>query len=235
MNRDVIIVIPTYNERGNIARLVEYVFAVVPEVGILVVDDSSPDGTAEVVRGLQTQFPAVSLLVRARKEGLGRAYLHAFHNIIAAGEVKKIIMMDADFSHDVRYLPEMIAESKNNDVVIGSRYIPGGRLEGWEWWRRLLSSWGNRYSRTITRIPLTDCTGGFNLIDVSLLRQLDLDRIGSSGYAFQIELKYRLWKSSARFKEIPIIFRNRINGESKISSHIIKEGIIAPWKMILKK
>lgn len=226
-----LIVIPTYNEKDNIEGIVSAIFKIAPGIKILVVDDNSPDKTSEVVKSLQSEYPNLSLFERPRKEGLGRAYLDAFRLILKDNLAEHIIMMDADFSHDPKYLPEMLETAKNFDVVIGSRYVRGGGTVGWEAWRRFLSKFGNLYSRMVTGMPIFDCTGGFNLIKTDFLRKIDLSSVAMSGYAFQIELKYLLWRTGARFKEIPIIFKNRLNGESKISNHIIREGILAPWKI----
>lgn len=226
-----LIVIPTYNEKDNIEGIVSAIFKIAPGIKILVVDDNSPDKTSEVVKSLQSEYPNLSLFERPRKEGLGRAYLDAFRLILKDNLAEHIIMMDADFSHDPKYLPEMLETAKNFDVVIGSRYVRGGGTVGWEAWRRFLSKFGNLYSRMVMGMPIFDCTGGFNLIKTDFLRKIDLSSVAMSGYAFQIELKYLLWRTGARFKEIPIIFKNRLNGESKISNHIIKEGILAPWKI----
>lgn len=231
-----VIVIPTYNERENIGPLVGKIFSLLPEdVLVLVVDDNSPDGTADEVRKLQKDFPRLSLLLRSRKEGLGKAYIDAFLSVFKNGDVEKIVMMDADLSHDPNYLLEMFQHAMTHSVVIGSRYIKGGGTVGWELWRRILSRCGNFYCRFITRMPVHDCTGGFNIIDANLLRKIDMTKIDTSGYAFIMELKYALWKAGASFKEVPIIFKNRSGGESKISGHIISEGILAPWKMRFKK
>ncbi|MEK7629849.1 MAG: polyprenol monophosphomannose synthase [Patescibacteria group bacterium] len=230
-----IVIIPTYNEKQNISKLVETIFEILPQIHILVVDDSSPDGTGDVVKDLQKRFPNLSLLARKKKEGLGKAYLNAFEGILKDSDAKNIIMMDADFSHNPSCLPLMLEASSGRDVVIGSRYVKGGGTAGWELWRRLLSRWGNFYARTITRLPIADCTGGFILIKTHFLKKVDFSIIDASGYAFLIEFKYLLWKSGARFQEFPIVFKNRIGGESKISKHIIIEGILAPWKMIFKK
>ncbi len=231
----VAIVIPTYNEKDNIVLLIKKIFYLLPDVKIIVVDDSSPDGTAEFVSDLRKIFSGLSLLVRQKKEGLGRAYSHGFEVVLRDQTVEKVIMMDADFSHDPLYLPELIRAGKEADVVVGSRYVPGGSVFGWERWRKFLSLGGNFYSRLVTRLPVVDCTGGFNLIRASILKKIIQHPLDASGYAFQIELKFRLWKIGASFIELPILFRNRINGESKISNHIIKEGIFIPWKLLLKK
>ncbi|MFA6171317.1 MAG: polyprenol monophosphomannose synthase [Patescibacteria group bacterium] len=232
----IFIIIPTYNEKDNISQLIPLLFQLIEDANILVVDDNSPDGTGRLVKNLASRYPQVSLLHREKKQGLGRAYLAGFKNILSNHpEARKIIMMDADFSHDPKFLPAMIKESKKYDVVIGSRYIPGGGVEGWEPWRRFLSCSGNIYCRLICRLPIRDFTAGFYVINAKKLGQIDLSKISSSGYAFQIELKYELYKASASFREFPIIFKNRVSGESKISCHIIREGLFAPWRAILRK
>lgn len=229
-----LIIIPTYNERENIVPLIQEISRAVPGVFMLVVDDNSPDGTADAVRDMQKSFPNVRLLVREKKEGLGKAYIHAFHVALTDENIRNIITMDADFSHQPRYLPEFLMAGEKYDMVIGSRYVHGGGVDGWEGWRRVLSICANAYCRLITRIPITDCTGGFNLIRASFLRKIGFSDMDSSGYAFQLELKYMLYRAGASFTEVPIIFKNRIRGESKITSHIVREGVIAPWKMIFK-
>ncbi len=228
-------IIPTWNERENISMLIPAIFKVLPDIDVLVVDDNSPDGTAEVVRSMQDGAKNLCLIVGRGKEGLGKAYIRGFHEVLRTPEFDQIIMMDADFSHDPQYLPDIIRAAQNADVVIGSRYIKDGGVYGWDFWRVLLSRGGNMYCRAILRMPVFDYTGGFNLIKTHLLSSLELEGFGSSGYAFIIELKYRLYRRGARFKEVPIIFKNRRNGESKISNHIIFEGLLAPWKLLFKK
>ncbi len=230
-----IVIIPTYNERENIEKAVRRVFSYVPDILITVVDDNSPDGTGDAVAALMEEFPNLSLISRQKKEGLGKAYVYAFRELLSRTDLGFLIMMDADLSHDPKYLKPMLEEESLYDVIVGSRYTKGGATEGWELWRRVLSRWGNVYCRLVTRVPLTEFTGGFNAIRASVLRKIDFSKIDMSGYAFQVELKYLLYKAGARFKEIPIVFKNRTGGESKISNHIIREGIIAPWKMIFKK
>lgn len=230
-----VVIVPTYNERDNIGNIIKEVFQIVPDVSILVVDDNSPDLTHEVVRDLQKKFSNLDLLVREKKNGLGEAYIEAFKTILDIEELEKVVMMDADSSHNPIYLPQFLETAKNFDVVVGSRYVAGGATVGWEKWRRYLSRFGNIYARFITGMPIFDCTGGFNLIDIDFLKKIDWTKIDMSGYAFQIELKYLLWRAGANFKEIPIVFKNRLNGESKISGHIINEGILAPWKIKMKK
>jgi len=229
------ILIPTYNEKENIEIIIRTIFSLHPDIYIKVIDDNSPDSTANVVQVLMNEFPNLSILKRKGKEGLGKAYINGFEEILQDGTFSHVCMMDADFSHDPKYLSEIIKNSLDFDVVVGSRYIKNGGTEGWELWRRMLSRWGNFYCRNITRMPIRDCTGGFNLIKAEILRKVDFSRFDTSGYAFIMELKYSFYKLGAKFKEVPIIFKNRTGGESKISNHIIREGILAPWKLIIKK
>lgn len=228
------ILIPTYNEAGNIEGIIVRIQEVLPEAEIVVIDDSSPDGTGKVVSAIAEKNKNVRLLSRDRKEGLGKAYLYAFENILKEPSVEAIVMMDADFSHDPAHLKEFIEKSKEYDVVIGSRYVPGGKTVGWEPWRTALSKYGNAYAKAITGAPVRDLTGGFNLISINALRKVSSSDLDSSGYAFQIELKYLLFKAGARIIEVPILFSNRKEGESKISNHIIGEGLLAPWRLKLK-
>jgi dolichol-phosphate mannosyltransferase len=230
-----VIVIPTYNERENVETLIPIIFKSVPDVNILVADDNSPDGTAEAVKKLKETYPSLSLLSRPAKNGLGRAYIEAFSLLLNDNSVRSVIMMDADFSHDPKYLIEMLEKSHDYSVVIGSRYIMGGGTIGWELWRRVLSYFGNLYCRAITGLPIYDCTGGFNVIRADLLRKVDFKTMDMSGYAFIMELKYLLYKAGGIFYEVPITFVNRAHGETKMVSGIISEGILAPWKMIWKK
>ncbi len=227
-----IIILPTYNERENIAELLPRIFKYIPEIQVLVVDDNSPDGTRKKVEELMRSFPHLRLLNREKKDGLGKAYIHGFTEVLVE-DFDTIIMMDADLSHDPAVIPQMLALRAHYDLVIGSRYIKGGRTNGWELWRRALSRGGNLYARTILRTPFCDCTTGFNAIDARLLRHIDFHKINISGYAFIMHLKYLLFRAGARIKEIPITYQNRTVGKSKISNHIIAEGILAPWKMII--
>lgn len=230
-----IIVIPTYNERDNLKVLLPRIFKLIPEVHVVVSDDSSPDGTGDLVKDLQKEYENLSIISRPKKMGLGRAYIDAFTEVIKDRDVKSVVMMDADLSHNPEYLEEMFSKADLYGVVVGSRYISGGKTVGWELWRRLLSFFGNLYCRLITSLPIHDCTSGFNVIDASLLRKIDMSKMDMSGYAFIMELKFLLFKAGANFTEVPITFVNRVGGESKISSHIISEGIIAPWKIRITK
>jgi dolichol-phosphate mannosyltransferase len=211
------------------------IFQAVPDIYIVVVDDNSPDGTAEVVKTLQKTYPNLSLLSRKEKNGLGPAYIHAFRQIASTENEGTVFMMDADMSHDPKHLREMIDLRKEYDVIIGSRYVHGGKTVGWELYRRILSRGGNFYAKTITRMPIHDCTSGFNAISIALLKKINFSEINIAGYAFIMHLKYLLYKEGARFYEIPICFKNRVEGESKLTNMIVREGIIAPWQMIFSK
>lgn len=226
-----VVILPTYNEIENIEKIIRSIFLSLPDIAILVVDDNSPDGTARVVKELQTDFNSLFLLLRSKKEGLGKAYIEAFEKILKEDIFDAVIMMDADFSHDPKDILRMLEFAKDNDVVIGSRYIQNGGTEKWDWWRKLLSRFGNIYAILLTGLPLKEITGGFNLIKTDFLRRIDWPQMNSSGYAFQIELKYYLYKLGALMKEIPIVFHERAGGESKISSHIVSEGIMTPWRL----
>lgn len=230
-----ILILPTFNEKVNIELLIPRIFSILPDISILVVDDNSPDGTGDAVMRLQKTYPHLELLPRKKKEGLGTAYIEAFRHVLKKENIHHVIMMDADFSHDPAYLPALITQAQSAQVVVGSRYVSGGKIEGWELWRRILSLCGNFYCRAITRLPISDCTGGYNIIATEMLRKLDFDEMDSSGYAFIMELKYMIFRAGATFSEVPIMFKNRLGGESKISNHVIREGILAPWKMVLKK
>lgn len=230
-----LILLPTYNEAGNVPSIISAIRAAVPQARILVVDDNSPDGTADVVRGLAQHHPQLRLLMRQGKEGLGKAYLHAFAEALQEKGIEAVLMMDADHSHDPAYIRPMLKRLDSADVVTGSRYVRGGGTEGWERWRMLLSRFGNRYCGLVTGMPIADATAGFNMLRTDMLRRIDLGALDSSGYAFQMELKYLLWKAGARHAEVPIIFKKRREGESKLSNHIIAEGLLAPWKMRFKQ
>lgn len=225
------IIIPTYNERENISPLVKEIFDLLPDTHILVVDDSSPDGTAEVVKSLMVHYANLSLHIRKTKEGLGAAYKDVLKKLAGDGTIRNITTMDADGSHSPDYLPLLLKESVRYDLVIGSRYIKGGGVENWEPWRYMLSKYGNIYARMLTGLPVQDLTAGFVCFKRDLLDKIDLDAIGSGGYAYQIEFKFHCVKQGATIKEIPIIFKNRREGESKMSNHIIREGLKTPLKL----
>ena len=233
MAAETLIVIPTYNEVENIEPLIKEVLETVPQVEILVVDDSSPDGTGEVVKKIAQEDSRVHLLSRAKKEGLGRAYVAGFKWALDRG-YSVICQMDSDFSHQPRHLPTFFETIKDCDVVLGSRYMPGGETEGWPLRRKLLSKGGNLYARLILGLPFSDLTGGFKCFKAHVLRAIDLDSVGAQGYAFQMEMTYRAYKLGFSIKEIPIVFPDRLRGESKLSGSIFWESLALPWRLRLK-
>lgn len=199
----------------------------------MVVDDNSPDGTALVVEELQRQYSSLLLLRRKEKDGLGRAYAAGFKKVLEAGDFSVVAMMDADLSHNPKYLPAMLSLADSYDLVIGSRYINGGGItKNWGWARKILSAGGNLYLKILFRRSVKDWTTGYNVIRTNVLRRIDLDSLFPRGYAFLSSLKYYLIEAGANFREYPIFFEERNGGESKMHFGIIYEGVIAPWKMI---
>jgi len=231
-----IILLPTYNERENVKIIIPEIFELIPEIFILVVDDNSPDGTAGVVKELMGKYPDLSILERKDKTGLGNAYKEAMKKVIGDKEARSVITMDADGSHSPQYLREFLDNIEKYDLIIGSRYVAGGGIENWELWRKNLSRFGNLYAKILTGLPINDFTAGFMCIRREFLTKLDFSRIGASGYSFLIELKfYLINKLGAKVKEVPIIFKSRREGESKISNQIIREGMKTPWRLFLKR
>ncbi|MCP4084393.1 MAG: polyprenol monophosphomannose synthase [Actinomycetia bacterium] len=221
------IVLPTYNEAANIEGVLGRLRAVLPDARILVVDDNSPDGTADLAESVA----GVEVHRRPTKSGLGTAYLHGFTAALESG-VDCVVEMDADFSHDPDQLPSLLAAIRGGaDLAIGSRYVPGGSIPNWSLHRRLLSQYGNRYSAAALRIPVRDATSGFRVYRAPLLRALDLESIRADGYAFQVELAYRAHRAGARIVERPITFVDRQAGTSKMSSRIVVEalGLVTLW------
>jgi dolichol-phosphate mannosyltransferase len=231
-NAKALIVIPTYNERENIVQIVPEIKRVLPGVHILVVDDSSPDGTGACVEQMAAAFDGLFLLTRAKKEGLGRAYISGFKWALKR-PYEFIFEMDADFSHDPKYLPDFIAAIENADVVLGSRYLTGVNVVNWPLYRLLISYGGNLYARMVTGLPIRDCTGGFKCFRRRVLEAINLDRISASGYSFQIEMSWLAWKKRFRIREIPIIFVDRKTGVSKMSTKIFREGLLLIWRLRL--
>ena len=230
-----IILIPTYNEKENIKIIVPEIFNLWPEIKILVIDDNSPDGTAGAVKVLMEKYPNLSLLLRQHKSGLGDAYKEAISKVVKDEEIRSIITMDADGSHSPKYLKGFLDNIGRYDLIIGSRYIRGGGIELVRW-RKELSRFGNMYAKLLTGLKINDFTAGFNCIRREFLENLDFNKIGSSGYSFLIELKfYLIHEFKARVLETPIIFKSRREGESKISSQIIGEGVKTPLKLFLKR
>lgn len=225
-----LVVIPTYNEKENISRLIRRILNVNPFLEILVVDDSSPDGTAKQVEEDFRYQSRVHLLVRSRKSGLGPAYIAGFKWGLAR-DYEAMIEMDADLSHRPRYLVKFLEEIRNVDVVIGSRWVPGGKIVNWPRRRVLLSRLANVYSKWVLGVEMNDLTAGFICYRRQVLETLGLERIHSDGYGFQIEMKYRAFKNGFHWKEIPITFTDRKAGDSKISRRIVFEAVWMVWRL----
>lgn len=220
-----LVVIPTYNEASGIDTLLDRVLAADPFLNILVVDDSSPDGTGQMVADRARNNPRIDLLSRESKLGLGKAYVAGFKRGLLQG-YERLVEMDADLSHDPVDLPRLIALTDCHDLVIGSRYVRGGRVQGWSQGRHLLSRSANSYARTLLGMPVRDSTSGFRCYRREVLQALDLDSLASQGYAFQVEMAYRTWKAGFRLTETPITFRERASGSSKMSRQIVLEGML---------
>ncbi len=228
---NIIVVIPTYNEAENLPRLAEALFALpLPDLSLLVVDDNSPDGTGQIAEDLNRQYGGrVHVMHRSGKLGLGSAYIQGFGRALTLG-AEAIAQMDADFSHQPEKLVEMAAALEGVDAVIGSRYVPGGRLdERWPFWRKALSGFGNFYARTILNLPVRDATGGFRLWRRETLQRMPLERVKSNGYVFQVEMAYLASLLGLRFREIPIYFADRRWGKSKMSFRIQVEAAFRVW------
>jgi len=220
-----LVIIPTYNEVENIEIVLRKVFALDTPFEVLVVDDNSPDGTAGIVKNLQNEFPGLNLEIRQVKDGLGKAYTHGFKWAIAR-EYQYIFEMDADLSHNPDDLPRLLDALKNgNDVAVGSRYSHGVNVVNWPMTRVLLSFIASKYARLITGLPINDATAGFVGYRRIVLETLNLDKIKFKGYGFQIEMKYKAWYKKFKLVEVPIIFTNRVAGESKISANIMGEAV----------
>lgn len=223
-----LVILPTYNESQNLPRIVPMILAQDPRLEILVVDDNSPDGTGRLANDLAGVNPRVHVLHRPKKEGLGRAYLAGFAWGLEHG-VDLMFEMDSDFSHDPKFLKDLIAAAGTADLVAGSRYKTGVNVINWPMPRLLLSYGANLYARWITGLPLTDLTAGFKCFRKDVLAALPLEKIRSNGYAFQIEMSYRAWKKGFRLEEIPIVFTDRVEGSSKMSKAIVREGVWIVW------
>jgi dolichol-phosphate mannosyltransferase len=228
-----LVVIPTYNEKENISSILHAVFGLNQQFHVLVIDDSSPDGTAEIVQELISKFPSQLFLEeRKGKLGLGTAYIHGFKWAIEKG-YQFIFEMDADFSHNPNDLQHLYAACKNGgaDLAVGSRYVVGGGVVNWPWDRIALSKGASYYTRIITWMPVKDPTAGFMCYKKDVLETINLDKIQFVGYAFQIEMKYAAWKLGYKIKEVPIIFQDRTMGNSKMNKSIVKEGILGVLKL----
>ena len=233
MASDTLIIVPTYNEAHNISRMISRVMELKNNVDILVIDDGSPDGTAELVKKAQKEYPdRVALIERSGKLGLGTAYVKGFEYALDKGYIY-VCEMDADFSHDPDDAEKLIDEVKSGqaDVAVGSRYANGISIINWPLSRLILSYCANIYARTITGLPIFDTTAGFKCIHRKVLESISIDRIKSNGYAFQIELHFRAWKAGFSLKEVSIVFREREEGVSKMSKAIVREAIWRVWAL----
>jgi dolichol-phosphate mannosyltransferase len=230
------VVIPTYNEAENLPKMADALFALpVPNLGLLVVDDNSPDGTGRIGRDLNKQYPGrVDVLQRPGKQGLGTAYLAGFRHALNAGAAV-VVQMDADFSHPPEKLPEFFSALEDADVVFGSRYVPGGRLdERWPVWRKWLSGFANFYAKTILRIPVHDITGGYRAWKRDALLGIPMQEVRSNGYAFQVEMAYLAYRLGCKIKEVPIYFADRQLGQSKMSFKVQYEAAVRVWQMLVQ-
>ena len=227
------IILPTYNERENLAGIIKEIFAVgIKNLKIIIVDDNSPDGTGQLADELAEQYRNVSVLHRARKEGLGKAYIAGFQQALSDPDCSFVFEMDADFSHQPKYLPHFLDRIQQADVVIGSRYIADGCVKNWGLMRRFISKFANSTTRLILGVPISDLTGGFKCFRRKVLEQLNYEHIESSGYNFQIEINYKVYKKHFRIAEIPIIFVERRAGKSKFNVAIMLESF---WKVLVLK
>jgi dolichol-phosphate mannosyltransferase len=228
-----LVVLPTYNERDNLEPIVAAILAADPRLDVLVVDDSSPDGTGELADRLAARDERVRVLHRPRKEGLGRAYLDAFARALAWGYTW-VLEMDADFSHDPKDLPRLLdAAEQGADVVLGSRRVPGGGTVNWGVGRRLISRGGSLYAQLALGVGVRDLTGGFKCFHRRVLEALPLAEVRSNGYSFQIEMTYRALRRGFRVVEVPIVFEDRRVGQSKMSGAIFREALAMVWKLRL--
>lgn len=229
-----LVIVPTYNERENILELVRQVLFTLPEADFLLVDDNSPDGTADLATEQYGANPRFFLLRRTGLRGLGRSYVDGYRWGLASGYMR-VAQMDADFSHDPKYLPDLLSAAEAADVVIGSRYCPGGGVQDWSYNRLLLSKFANRYVATVMGLPIKDATAGYRCYSRRALERIQIDQIVSNGYAFQVEMTYRARELGLRLVETPITFTDRTLGRSKISRTVILESIIMPWKLRLAR
>lgn len=229
-----LVVLPTYNESRNLAVIAPQILAQDPRIEVLVVDDNSPDGTGHIADRLAEVHPGrLHVLHRSGKEGLGRAYLAGFAWALRH-EYARVFEMDADFSHDPKYLGDLIAAADGADLAIGSRYLRGVNVINWPMSRLLLSWFANQYVRWITGLPLTDATGGFKCFHRRVLERIPLEQVRSDGYVFQIEMSFRAWKLGFRLVEVPIVFVDRIAGQSKMTKKVVREAVWMVWWLRLR-
>jgi dolichol-phosphate mannosyltransferase len=231
----VLVVIPSYNERENIERIVREVIGLGERFRVLVVDDNSPDGTGQIVTGIADEIPGrVELLTRNRKEGIGRAYIAGFQHALAT-DVPLIAQMDADHSHQPSDLLRLVEAIDQVDLVLASRYVPGGRTVGWPWHRKAISRFGGYYAGLILGVPIRDLTGGFKVWRRHVLEEIELASIHSDGYCFQIETTWRAVRKRASYTQVPITFTDRVAGKSKLSRRVVFEAMVMPWNLRLRQ
>ena len=232
--KDAVVVIPTFNERDNIAKLVETLFGLYPEIHVLVVDDHSPDGTAQIVRSLQAARPNLMLLERMENPGFAASYRDGFRHVLRQSWCRAVITMDADFSHNPAEIRHLLDKLAHAGVALGSRYVEGGSVQRWNPWRRLLSRSANRYLHFALGVPVRDVTSGYMCMRREALATVPHQDTGSEGYAFLVELKYLLSRSGNRMAEHPISFDERREGQSKMSMGKIWESAWMPWSIRLR-
>jgi dolichol-phosphate mannosyltransferase len=233
MGERALVVVPTYNEALNLPLIVPQILAQDPRIEVLVVDDNSPDGTGRLADEMTASDQRVHVLHRPGKGGLGKAYLAGFRWALER-DYEFVFEMDADFSHDPKFLPDFLRAAEDADLVIGSRYKTGVNVINWPIARLLLSLGANQYARWITGLPIEDSTGGFKCFRRRVLEAIDFERVRSNGYAFQIEMSFRAWKKGFRLVEIPIVFTDRVEGQSKMNKRIVREAIWMVWWLRLK-
>jgi dolichol-phosphate mannosyltransferase len=232
--RDIVVVVPTYNERENLPILTRGILAH-PGFRLLVVDDGSPDGTGEVADAIAREHPGrVEVMHRTGPRGLGRSYVDGLQRALESG-ADLVFQMDADLSHNPEHLPSIAAAAAEYDVVIGSRYLTGVSVVNWPLHRIFLSAFANRYVRAVTRIAVTDCTSGFRCWRREALRRLPLEKMVSNGYAFIVEMLYEASRRGCRIGEVPIIFIERRQGQSKVSARVLAESLIVPWRLLFRR
>lgn len=229
----ILIIVPTYNELENLPRLLPEVLSKDSNIDVLIIDDNSPDGTSAFVENEIKKNNRIHLIKRESKQGLGTAYIAGFKYALQK-DYQLIFEMDADFSHDPNEIPRFLEEIKTADLVLGSRYKNGVNVINWPMRRLLLSWFANFYTRLITGMPLHDATGGFKCFKREVLEAINFEHVKSNGYAFQIEMNFKAWKKGFRIKEIPIIFVDRVKGNSKMSKKIVREAVFMVWKLRFK-
>ncbi|BDQ04199.1 polyprenol monophosphomannose synthase [Ignavibacterium sp.] len=229
----ILVIIPTFNELENVKKIIPAVLEQNEQIDVLIIDDNSPDKTGDYVEELSKQNQRVKLIRREKKLGLGTAYIAGFKYALQ-NNYDFVFEMDADFSHDPKEINNFLNAIKDADVVLGSRYINGVRVLNWPMRRLLLSYFASVYTRIITGLPVKDATGGFKCFRIDVLRSINLDRIKSNGYSFQIEMTFKAFKKGFRIKEIPIVFMDRVKGKSKMSKKIVREAVFMVWKLRLR-